>query len=67
MRDPYRDGLYAMLQRADWSEAEFIALGEREGVFVKGAIQTLDRWMGEVTDGDYASLVAVEDSEFPDE
>jgi len=43
-RDPYRDALYALVQRTDWSEAEFIALGEQHGVFVAGAMRTSDAW-----------------------
>jgi uncharacterized tellurite resistance protein B-like protein len=50
VRDTYRDGLYAMLQRGDWSEAEFIALGEREGVFVKGAMLESGWWEREVAE-----------------
>lgn len=50
VRDPYRDGLYALLQRGDWSEAEFIALGEREGVFVKGAMLESGWWEREVAE-----------------
>ncbi len=60
VRDAYRDGLYAMLQRGDWSEAEFIALGEREGVFLKEAILSLDAWTKEVAD-DGAALLAVDE------
>lgn len=50
VRDVYRDGLYAMLKRGDWSEAEFIALGEREGVFVKGAMLESGWWEREVAE-----------------
>jgi len=49
-RDAYRDGLYAMLQRGDWSEAEFIALGEREGVFVTGAMLESGWWEREMAE-----------------
>ena len=56
VRDAYRDGLYAMLQRGDWSEAEFIALGEREGLFVKGAFQTLDGWARDCSDESFVRM-----------
>jgi len=51
-RDPYNDALYALLQRPDWTEAEFIALGEKHGVFVVGAVKGLDAWARECSDGD---------------
>ncbi|MBL7649212.1 MAG: TerB N-terminal domain-containing protein [Candidatus Hydrogenedentes bacterium] len=59
VRDAYRDGLYALLRRGDWSEAEFIALGEREGVFVKGAVLPIDEWAWDCSDDADAVRVAL--------
>jgi hypothetical protein len=59
VRDAYREGLYALLQRGDWSEAEFIALGEREGVFVKGAMLPIDEWAWDCSDDADAVRVAL--------
>lgn len=56
-REPYRDGLYALLQRPDWTEAEFLALGEKEGVFVKGAVQPIEVWTLELADADSGRMV----------
>lgn len=42
--DPYREALYALLQRPGWTEAEFIALGEKHGVFKPGAVRLSDDW-----------------------
>jgi uncharacterized tellurite resistance protein B-like protein len=57
VRDAYRDGLYSLLQRGDWSEAEFIALGEREGGFVKGAVRPVEHWFRDVTEDDSVRMV----------
>ena len=49
--DPYRDALYALLRRPDWTEADFIALGEQHGVFVAGAVRGVDAWASEFSGG----------------
>lgn len=46
--DPYCDALYALVQRPDWTEADFVALGEKHGVYVEGAVRVSDAWAAEM-------------------
>ncbi len=46
--DPYCDALYALLQRPDWSDAEFVALGKTHGVYVEGAAGGMEAWADDV-------------------
>ncbi|MCF6285517.1 MAG: TerB family tellurite resistance protein, partial [Candidatus Hydrogenedentes bacterium] len=55
--DPYCDALYALVQRPDWTEAEFVALGEKHGVYVDGAVTAMDDWTGEVSGEDSVRYV----------
>lgn len=49
--DPYRDALYALLLRPDWTEADLIVIGEQHGMFVPGAVRGSDDWVAEVGGG----------------
>ncbi|MBX3177127.1 MAG: TerB N-terminal domain-containing protein [Candidatus Hydrogenedentes bacterium] len=62
--DPYRDALYALLRRPDWTEADFIALGEQHGVFVAGAVRGVDAWASEFSGGDSVRLALSPDEDW---
>jgi hypothetical protein len=49
--DPYCDALYALVQRGDWTEAEFVALGQKHGVYVEGGVAAMTDWGADTEEG----------------
>ncbi len=66
--DPYCDALYALVQRGDWSDAEFVALGKAHGVYLEGAVDGLGDWedVGEA-EGGQRYVFSEDDGELSDE
>ncbi len=48
--DPYCDALYALIQRGDWTDGEFVALAKQHGVLVEGVESAMDAWEETVSD-----------------
>ena len=67
--DPYCDALYALVQRGDWTEAEFVALGKAHGVYVEGAVDGLGDWTDDVGASEAGQRYAFseDDGELPDD